>query len=105
MVQAITFCLTPDAAAAVRTIAGKMKSESGVKTAVMSFHANLPLERLKCDILSDRPAAWKIKKGKRKILLSKLAAEVLIQMSAFERKALRPYVLLSAIVLSADEWA
>ncbi|KAJ7220495.1 putative UDP-glucose,sterol transferase [Mycena pura] len=90
LVQAITFCLTPDAAAAAGAIAGKMKSESGVKTAVMSFHANLPLERLKCDYLPDRPAAWKIKKGKRKILLSKLAAEVLIQMSAFEHQALRP---------------
>ncbi|KAJ7489443.1 putative sterol glucosyltransferase, partial [Mycena latifolia] len=89
LAQAITYCLTPEAAAAARTIASKMRSESGVKTAVASFHANLPLERLQCDIFPDRSAAWSVKKDKRKIRLSKLAAEVLIQNSSFDRKALK----------------
>ncbi|KAJ7489441.1 putative sterol glucosyltransferase [Mycena latifolia] len=89
LAQAITYCLTPEAAAAARAIASKMRSESGVKTAVASFHANLPLERLQCDIFPDRSAAWTVKKGKRKIRLSKLAAEVLIQSSSVDRKALK----------------
>jgi hypothetical protein len=89
LATAIAFCLTPEAAAAARTIADKMKSESGVKTAVASFHANLPLNRLKCDIMADRPAAWKIQKGKGTIRLSKLAAEVLLQNNKFDRKTLK----------------
>ncbi|KAJ7103729.1 sterol glucosyltransferase [Mycena epipterygia] len=89
LAEAIAFCLTPEAAAAARIIANKMRSESGVQTAVASFHANLPLERLKCDILPTRPAAWTIKKGRRKIRLSKLAAAVLIQNSDLNRKALK----------------
>ncbi|KAF7369032.1 Glycosyltransferase family 1 protein [Mycena venus] len=89
LAKAITFCLTPQAAAAARAIGNKMRSESGVKTAVDSFHANLPLERLSCFILPDRPAAWKIQKGKGTMRLSKLAAEVLINNSEFDRKALK----------------
>ncbi|KAJ6466960.1 hypothetical protein C8R45DRAFT_1020620 [Mycena sanguinolenta] len=89
LATAIAFCFTPEAVAAARTIAGKMQSDTGVKTAVDSFHANLPLDRLKCDILRDRPAAWKIQKGRRKTRLSKLAAELLINNSKIDRKALK----------------
>ncbi|KAJ6567721.1 UDP-glucose,sterol transferase [Mycena vulgaris] len=89
LATAIAVCLTPEAAVAARTIASKMRSESGVQTAVASFHANLPLERLQCDVLPDRPAAWTVKRGKRKIRLSKLAAEVLVQNGDVERKALK----------------
>ncbi|KAJ7853535.1 hypothetical protein B0H14DRAFT_3085621 [Mycena olivaceomarginata] len=89
LATAIAFCLTPEAIAAARTIADKMRSESGVKTAVASFHANLPLNRMKCDIMADRPAAWKIEKGGRTMRLSKVAAEVLIRNKEFDRKALK----------------
>ena len=51
--EAIQFCLTSEAATAAAKIAIRMKRESGVTTAVRSFHANLPLESLRCDILGD----------------------------------------------------
>ncbi|KAJ7760991.1 hypothetical protein B0H16DRAFT_556723 [Mycena metata] len=63
LVHAISFCLIPQAAAAAKELGKKMRSESGVRAAVASFHANLPLERLKCDILDDYPAVWKVKKA------------------------------------------
>ncbi|KAF7377696.1 Glycosyltransferase family 1 protein [Mycena sanguinolenta] len=91
LATAIAFCFTPEVVTAARTIAGKMQSESGVKAAVDSFHANLPLDRLECDILPDRPAAWKIQNGQRKARLSKLAAEVLVNNSKIDRKALKIY--------------
>ncbi|KAF8201061.1 sterol glucosyltransferase [Mycena galopus ATCC 62051] len=91
LATAIAFCLTPEAAAAARSIAEKMKAESGVKTAVDSFHANLPLDRLKCDILPDRPAAWKVQKGKQTLRMSKLAAELLVQKKEVDSKALKPH--------------
>ncbi|KAJ7182617.1 hypothetical protein C8R43DRAFT_1228972 [Mycena crocata] len=90
LAAAIKLCLTADAAVAARTIAEKMRAEgSGVKAAVASFHANLPLQPLQCDIFLDRPATWTLKKGKRKIRLSKLAAEVLVQDMGIDRKALK----------------
>ncbi|KAJ7705308.1 hypothetical protein B0H17DRAFT_664811 [Mycena rosella] len=92
LVAAIAFCLTPEAAAAAQAICEKMRAEeSGVTSAVASFHANLPLEPLQCDIFINRPAAWVLKKGKRKIRLSKLAAEVLVQDMGTDPKALKSH--------------
>ncbi|KAJ7040782.1 hypothetical protein C8F04DRAFT_1082130 [Mycena alexandri] len=103
LADAITFCLTPEASAAAGAIANKMKTESGVKTAVASFHANLPLERLKCDLLEDRPVAWKVKKGKKKMRLSKDAAEALIQNSEFSASALK-YLETKRIRIENRRW-
>ncbi|KAF7303781.1 Glycosyltransferase family 1 protein [Mycena indigotica] len=87
---AIAFCLTPEAQAAATVIAERMKGETGVKAAVASFHANLPLTRLQCNILPDKCVAWKVKKGKKKLRLSKLAAEALIHSSFLRRSDLKP---------------
>ncbi|KAJ6551798.1 hypothetical protein B0H19DRAFT_1220897 [Mycena capillaripes] len=90
LAEAIEFCLSAEAAVAAQTIAEKMRAErSGVEVAVASFHANLPRKPMQCDIFIDRPATWVLKKGKRKIQLSKLAAEVLVQDMGTERKALK----------------
>lgn len=89
LAQAIRYCLTPEAGTAAKAIAEKMRTESGVKKAVDSFHANLPLERMKCDILPDRPACWKIKKAKGSFKISALAAEVLVTEVGLERKSLK----------------
>ncbi|KAJ6567741.1 putative sterol glucosyltransferase [Mycena vulgaris] len=102
--DAITFCLSSDAAAAAQTISAKMRQEaSGVKTAVASFHANLPLQPLQCDIFVDRPAAWVLRKGKRKIRLSKLAAEVLVLDMGTDRKAFKLYDT-NRILMENQRW-
>lgn len=94
LVEAITFCLSAEAAGAAQAIANKMRAErSGVEVAVASFHANLPLKQLQCDIFNDRPATWVFKKGKRKVQLSKLAAEVLVQDMGTDHKALKVSVI------------
>jgi len=76
--QAIKFCLSPRAIASAQAIAAKIRAENGVKAAVASFHRNLPLETLQCDILKDQPATWLYKSGRKKVKLSKKAAEILI---------------------------
>ncbi|KAI1860796.1 uncharacterized protein JN550_011258 [Neoarthrinium moseri] len=78
LAEAITFCLTQDASVAALSLAEKMRNESGVRTAVDMFHANLPLENLRCDVLPDRAAVWRYKKGKTQLKLSKLAADILV---------------------------
>jgi hypothetical protein len=53
--QAIRFCLSPEAASAAAVIAQKMQSERGVEAAVMSFHRNLPIKDMSCDVLPRLP--------------------------------------------------
>jgi hypothetical protein len=50
LAEAIAFCLTPEAAAAAGKIAVQMSSETGVRTAVDSFHSHLPVEKMACDV-------------------------------------------------------
>lgn len=91
--EAITFCLTPSAHEAAQEIAHSMQKESGVRTAVNSFHANLPLEKLTCDILPNQPASWLYKRKSKNIAmkLSKLAVEMLTSTHGLETKKLELY--------------
>ncbi|KAF3017034.1 hypothetical protein E8E14_000242 [Neopestalotiopsis sp. 37M] len=77
LAEAIRFCLRPEVLAAAKKIADNMRAESGVVRAVESFHAQLPLEMLQCDILPDQPAVWKHRTRQRTIKLSKLAYAIL----------------------------
>ncbi|CAI9628258.1 unnamed protein product [Alternaria burnsii] len=77
LTPAIHFCLTREAKQAARALSSQMASERGVEAAAQSFHANLPLETMRCALLPTEVASWKTKKGS--ILLSKLAAQVLIE--------------------------
>ncbi|KAJ4298054.1 hypothetical protein N0V90_005953 [Kalmusia sp. IMI 367209] len=89
LAQAISFCLTPEAMTSAHDISLRMSSENGVQAAVQSFHANLPLETIQCDVLPHLPAAWEYKKTR--IKLSKLAAQVLMENSVFDQSEIRLY--------------
>ncbi|KAE9377348.1 glycosyltransferase family 1 protein [Stipitochalara longipes BDJ] len=88
---AISYCLTPQALTAAQGIAARMRIESGVRTAVNSFHANLPIERLRCDLLSDQPAAWTYKRKQKSLKLSKVATQFLDEHLKIERSKLELY--------------
>ena len=75
LADAITFCLTAEAAEAASSIAQKMRKENGVREAVASFHRQLPRERMACDILPQQPATWLYTRGKQPVKLSNLAVE------------------------------
>ena len=77
LADAIRYCLTPEAVIAAKEISARMKSESGVKAAAKSFHANLPPESLQCDLIPDQAAAWVYKDGTNLRKISKLAASIL----------------------------
>lgn len=49
-------CLAPETANAAKSIAARMRHENGVKEAAQSFHCNLPIETMKCDILEGENA-------------------------------------------------
>lgn len=89
LIDGLSFCLTKDAAIAANTIALQMNTEDGVKTAVRSFHANLPAESMQCDLLPDQPATWRYRHGSENIQLSKLAAEILLRNERIQPQNLK----------------
>lgn len=79
---------------AATEISEKMRQESGVQRAVESFHTNLPVDALRCDILPDQAAVWqyssKSKKGSKKsVKLSDEAAFTLVEQKIIDPKFLK----------------
>ncbi|KAM6507175.1 hypothetical protein FALCPG4_018557 [Fusarium falciforme] len=68
-----------------------MASKVGVRAAMQSFHRQLPLERIPCDLIPSEPAAWLYSKSKRPIKLSKVAAEIILSNKSTEPKHLKLY--------------
>ncbi|KAH6653882.1 hypothetical protein BKA67DRAFT_535229 [Truncatella angustata] len=79
LAEGIKYCLTDEALEAVQKIAKSIELEGdGAKNAVHSFHKHLTLsgeESMRCSILSDRVAVWKVKDTSLK--LSAVAADIL----------------------------
>ncbi|KAF2963190.1 hypothetical protein GQX73_g10384 [Xylaria multiplex] len=89
LAEAIRLCLKPETREAAQRIAANMKAESGVKTAVASFHANLPVRGLQCDVLKGQTAVWTYRGKGGQIKLSKVAAEILMSHLIIDHKRLK----------------
>lgn len=94
LAEAIRFCLTPQASDAAQTMAAQMRTENGVARAVASFHANLPLDKMRCDVMPHLAAAWSLKttRGRKPVKLSKEAAQFLVAESRVKRNDLKRQV-------------
>jgi hypothetical protein len=88
LAEAITFCLTPEAGTAAGAISTMMRTESGVKNAVKSFHANLPNGDMQCDFFPEQSAAWTYR-GNKSMKISKMAASILTQNLRLKRADLK----------------
>ncbi|KAJ5492819.1 hypothetical protein N7539_001565 [Penicillium diatomitis] len=93
LADGIRYCLSKHAAAAASNIAQKMSSESGVHAAVSSFHRHLPVDRMQCDLYPSQPAVWSVSvpKSRKKLKLSKFAAEVLVKDRLIDQKSLNTH--------------
>ncbi|PVH82903.1 glycosyltransferase family 1 protein [Cadophora sp. DSE1049] len=87
--KAIAVCIAPETQIAAQKIAEKMKAENGVRAAVRSFHRNLPIQELNCDMVPKHPANWSWKKGKRTLKLSHRAASILVEHKKIEASSLK----------------
>ena len=90
LVEALHYCLSPEAASAARQIADQMRVESGVDRAVQSFHRNLPLQEMVCDALPEYTATWQCRKKGRVFKLSDVAAAILVASKTLKAKDLEP---------------
>lgn len=88
LAEAIRYSLSPKAVASAQDISAKMEAEQGVKAAASSWWKQLPLERMKCDLVPTQPAVWSYKKSKKNMKLSKAAAEVLLSHDVVQVKHL-----------------
>lgn len=75
---AIEYCLSDEAKRAAGFISQKMQSEAGVQAAAQSFHRNLPIDKMACDLLPHLPATFRFSKGRSKIKMSSLATEMVL---------------------------
>lgn len=89
LADAITYSLSPHVVTQARSIAVKIKRESGVRAAVYSFHAHLPRQKMQCDLVPGHPAVWEFRKGKQRVSLSKAAAGILTQRGRLQAKHLK----------------
>jgi hypothetical protein len=89
LAHALQYCLTPEASAAAKEIGSRLRKEDGVKNAVVSFHRNLPFERLGCDVMPGFPAAWYYSRGEKPLKLSKEVAEILVEYGKVDEKHLK----------------
>ncbi|KAF4544240.1 uncharacterized protein LTHEOB_6358 [Lasiodiplodia theobromae] len=103
LAEAIRYCQSPPAAQAAFEISEKMKMEEGVQAAVASFHKNLPLENMSCDIFPDQPAVWKYSKGKQSVKLSKLAVESVTAKLSIKMKDFKYYET-NTIIIENRRW-
>ncbi|KAH6880721.1 hypothetical protein B0T10DRAFT_609391 [Thelonectria olida] len=103
LAQGIQYCLSQKAAEAAASIAARMRSEAGVRAAVQSFHRQLPLERIPCDLIKSEPAVWVYSKASRPIRLSKVAAEIILANKSIESKYLKIYQS-NPIIIETTRW-
>ncbi|EEU35053.1 uncharacterized protein NECHADRAFT_44809 [Fusarium vanettenii 77-13-4] len=101
--EAIMYCLSPEASAAAASIAAKMASEMGVRTAVQSFHRHLPLESISCDLIPSESAVWLYTTSKHSIKLSNIAADILLSNKAIDSKHLKLYQT-NPILIETTRW-
>lgn len=91
LAEGIKQCLTDEAKQNVQKIADSIADEGdGALNAVRSFHRSLPLhgdKTMRCDLLSNRTAVWRIKKSSMR--LSPLAVEILVEKKWIKRSELR----------------
>ncbi|KAK1142203.1 hypothetical protein N8T08_008129 [Aspergillus melleus] len=101
----IQYCLSKQAAEAASAIAHKMSSESGILDAVSSFHRNLPLERLPCDLYPSQPAVWSVSvpKSRQRLKISKFAAETLVADGLIDKKNLTMHPV-NPILIENRRW-
>lgn len=93
LAEAIKTCMTPTAVAAAQSISEKMKVESGVRKAVASFHGNLPIKNLTCDLIPNEAASWIYQpRGKAALKLSHPAVCILASNEKIDTKDLKVYV-------------
>lgn len=88
--DAIKFCLKPESLERAKELSDSISQETGTQTGAQSFHQMLKYDELRCNILPNKPACWRVKRTQ--IRLSAVAAAVLHTEGVLEYSDLKLYV-------------
>lgn len=99
LADAIYKCLTPATIAKAQELSERIRSEDGPEQGVASFHRQLKMDRMRCSLCPDRTAVWRVRKTK--ILLSPLAASVLVRGGHLDPHDVKLYVACSRCIAVA----
>ncbi|KAL5041085.1 hypothetical protein BDW71DRAFT_201658 [Aspergillus fruticulosus] len=83
LTDGIQYCLSEQAA----TAAGN-SGQNAIRRWRKRRVANLPLERLQCDLYPEMPGVWSLSKGNKQFKLSKIAAQILAAEGLIDKKSL-----------------
>lgn len=86
LANAIKKALEERTKARANEIGEQMRNESGVENAVHSFHRHLDVGKLRCAIVANKPAVWRIRHSKT--TLSAVAAAVLVETGLLKPQSL-----------------
>ncbi|KAI9895084.1 MAG: hypothetical protein M1814_000309 [Vezdaea aestivalis] len=87
LAKAIMAALEPKVRDKAEVMAKTISNEDGPKSGIESFHSGLPLDKMRCSLLPDRFAAFRLKGTQ--LLLCPLAAAILLKEDRIEKKRLR----------------
>ena len=92
LAESITKALSPEIQNAVKEMSEKIADENGSEAAAASFHQAVNMDTMRCLILPDRVAVWRVKKTN--IRLSSLAAATILDQGLLQLKDIKLCVYL-----------
>jgi len=88
LAAAITEALKPTSLERAKELAAKISEEKGTDFGAQSFHQTLEVDKLRCSLLPERTAVWRVKRTQ--IRLSALAAYTLAEKDIVSFTDLKP---------------
>lgn len=88
LAAAITEALKPTSLERAKELASKISEEKGTDVGAQSFHQTMEVDKLRCSLLPERTAVWRVKRTK--IRLSALAAYTLAEKDIVSFTDLKP---------------
>ena len=88
LAAAITEALKPSSLERAKELAAKISEEKGSDVGAQSFHQMLEVDKLRCSLLPERTAVWRVKRTQ--IRLSALAAYTLAEKNIVSFTDLKP---------------
>ncbi|KAL0929369.1 sterol glucosyltransferase [Colletotrichum truncatum] len=90
LVEGINYTMSSTAIESAKALAHKMRQENGAETAVKSFYRWLPIDQMKCEILSNQPGRWSFNAGGVNVRLSDAAVAALVAEKRIKLGKLNP---------------
>lgn len=94
LAEAIQEALKPEVVTKAKEMSERISHEKGSEVGAQSFHEQLDVDKMRCQLSPTRAAAWRIRRTE--IRLSPFAAAVLGNEKLLDFRDLKPYALIKS---------